>query len=727
MKKFLIVAILFSAVFAHANEQSLLHAISLLHSGKPDQAAQLMEGIYRNPRSSLQERVSAARMLAFSNSKYLKVQQRQDYAAFVLSNDDKSNAQDRPALLRIAGDGYFQSAKLTKAETFYEELAQSANPLDADYAAYKLGWIDMNLNQQERAFSRWRERLVKGSGHEQYLRKSLVHDMGRAWVETDPAQPSEAEFIKNLTLSASEKAAFIDGILAGLHRVKNIATFRTELFKTEFAPAVMSGLLDRGIGLNERPCSILTWIDQPQRVKEFALASAALLPRLNSCYEHIRSEKDLEGPLQAPLVALYEALDLHGLERLPRSGMYKDLGKSESYCREWMAIEKENFAATGKPLADALLGEASATCGSSAERENFIKYILANPTHFKNTALPLLTASSLTQEERLKLGEAFLNEFGPTPLDLSNANSNVWIETLRQTLARKINSGDFNGAVELLQKYAPLEPRVTERSLELWTLIAASAQPSNPEQSKIAEKVFLARLKMLPRKASAEESTDVLTLANRFNLLKDIWEVWNKLDLDALAKSKLVVDFFQRTYLLVAGDAKGNPADVAALSSAMKKSVLGRALLRTVAVANVALQKPSERNLASLEAAVQALRLPGPGTPKFIQDLRTIQNLYSETQRVEKLKLHADSRLAGKIELGTHTIKKQISLFGESRWSHPSLLNLARLTITQSCDVFSQKIKSIPQPKGITEAQAEQWKAQFDNIASTILTWRNSI
>lgn len=697
---------------------TVLHGLALLGDGQKDKAAQVLESIF-DQGSVAEDRFQAALTLVFLDQKSLKLRKRHEYAVYLLRKSRPAlEARDIPALLRIAGDGLFQAGDLSAAETHYIELATAAGAVDVDYAQFKMGWIDLNRAQPQRAFERWHERLMNGKGREQQLRLSLMRDLGRAWAETLPPVSSQVESLKALSMNEEERKNFSEGVVAGIRRTNNVAAFRGELFKSEIALEVFRGVLAHGTGLKNTPCEILPWLDASDAITPAHFETEVVLARLGMCQDDLKKRAPkawLTEKITERLLSVYEKTSLTAMQRQPRAYLYKDLGRVADFCSDVLNLERENYEQTAKPLADAFLGEILTACSTSHERKLLIAHVLRYASHFRNTLFPALLVESLSEVERPFYGESFLAEFAPRPLKDSATQANaVWVELMRSLVKTRIERKELIGAQQLLTLYAPLETARFDASAvgELWLLLALAIPQDSLPLKSLGERVTQSYFNGLPVKVSHDQSVMAIALANRFGLSTLVWNMWDRFSASATQSSGLVSDLIQRTFV----ELLENKVRDVQTRAMIAKTKMGQNLISTV----YSLEEYDDKK-------IDVSKLQLNPQPLFVKDLRAIAQLREQAKVFSKLRLKLDSRLAKKIESSVKEIQKQMKLVNSREWSHPKLVQTAKRTIADSCALLNRQIEELPEPAGLDEDALNRWRNQFLSIVGTIATWRTSL
>ncbi|MBF0208555.1 MAG: hypothetical protein HQK53_16895, partial [Oligoflexia bacterium] len=278
-------------------DQLFIKALSLYSAGKMEDAYPILENFFSDKKNEKVQLIRSALILAYAPNSLLRQHKRHYYAKYYLENNESTLPQkNKSALYRIIADGYFDETKFDEAIPYYKKLgAVSGTPSGADskadskadndlrnraYAEYRLGWIELNTDRANQAFSRWSNFLQK-DGAELFkqdadLYRSIIKDTGRSWVELyEPSNVSttiqtqnkfsEIDKIQNIHDGESDLA---EGIVLGLKRVTKLETisrFHQDLASSNgpHKDAVFDKLLTRGIVFTAFPCDVISWVNFP--------------------------------------------------------------------------------------------------------------------------------------------------------------------------------------------------------------------------------------------------------------------------------------------------------------------------------------------------------------------------------------------------------------------------------------------------------------------------------
>jgi len=254
---------LFEEVFTY-RDHLRSHILSASQSPDPN--------LVRN--SALNASLNASMILAYAPSSLLAKNKRQDYALYYLEHASQIPKKTKSGLHRVIGDGFFDSHLFDQATQYYQLLAsEEGDLLNQAYGKYRLGWVDLNRQQPDRAFFRWADFLnesgVELQKQDQDMFKSLVRDLGRAWAESVEVLVLQEQkkdffsFIPKFPEFVSSHRDFSEGIVLGLKRYARedlVQEFKKQLSETPYFEEVFNGLLEKGAVFKNFPCQIIYWL-----------------------------------------------------------------------------------------------------------------------------------------------------------------------------------------------------------------------------------------------------------------------------------------------------------------------------------------------------------------------------------------------------------------------------------------------------------------------------------
>ncbi len=708
---------------------ALLKGMRLLSAKNTKEACAALEEAYHGKSASAADKLAAAKILALQSNKDLLRGKRHKYAEHALqgSGHEISGAH-RDGLLRALGDGYFDEMKLDVAARWYTELAASPDLEQVDYAAYKLGWIDLNTNHPAEAFRRFHQRLSVADAASRPLHSSMVRDLGRTWSESGAQTPGSLEMVNGLQLSSSDKTTLVEGIIAGMRRLKeekDIARLREVIMQSSVAVAVVNALLSQGMGRASTDCSLLDWVESSRRVAD--LAKEPLTQRLNACVleieKSLKSEDWRRLPNALRLVPLYRELNLIGPSRWVKALLLNRTGMTRESLNEYAALlaEQSSFPVDGDaalnnicaelqellkhvdpdearllvgPLSRAL-GHAAADNRLGLDKANpryavlqtalnhegfpggFLEAISSEGTLFVKTLVPALVIEKLPPQVLERKSEVILARLAPDELFRARPDRDVWVKLLQSRVALLVREGHGDDVLALLESKAPLNAagergEDTKAKLRIWTQWVVKADPTRlDEKSAAAARAVVALL--LPNTNESREA--IFALALKFGMLPELWRSWGSL---SQAPSLMTAILKQSATAWLDGGLKD--ADLI-LSSA------GRGLLHTCRMTTLT---GSELALAVRSIDSEMIRA--------IPDLALIASLQKQGEALNYGKLRFNNRLPREIEYRVNQLKKQVDRIQAHSWSHSRVATMARRVVAASCDGFIADLKGLENP-----------------------------
>lgn len=212
----IVILILGSLILVNTLQASTVtEAIRLIKTGQEKKGITTLEEINKSSQDTTTI-INTAYILATAPKKYLKTKPFV-YAEFALKNDKSLNQKQILQLMKISGDGLYQSGKFKSASNWYKKILDlnKVNSKHYEYATYKLAWSYMNLNQQSKSFSLLSNWLIN---NESSLKESLIYDLGRSLSESILIEKQDTIFDDKLKLTLSEKTEFAKGFIKGVKR-----------------------------------------------------------------------------------------------------------------------------------------------------------------------------------------------------------------------------------------------------------------------------------------------------------------------------------------------------------------------------------------------------------------------------------------------------------------------------------------------------------------------------
>lgn len=293
------------------------------------------------------------------------------YAEIALNADPQMlKHAERFQLARVAADGFFDAKDLVRARRYYTQISQQADDSDADreaadYARYRLAWVDWNEKQPAQASDRLSSLLSEKSVKPQ-LRLLAAKDLGRLLIEIDDSDDAavraRSRIFGYLLTEASERAEAAHGLVQALKRLISDQEFSkawhwlvalsesSEGGKVMTTQALMRSL-EVGEPWNRRACATLDRFQSSHSLLESARAgdwSKIVLTCLSKDPSSLRTVSVLElgraglgGILAHPAVSglLVKRLMGRGTERERQEDLLEVLERCRGGC--WKDAQAE--------------------------------------------------------------------------------------------------------------------------------------------------------------------------------------------------------------------------------------------------------------------------------------------------------------------------------------------------------------------------------------------------
>jgi hypothetical protein len=415
-----------SSASGPATQDAIARATLLLNAGDHAQAYALLEQAFGDePSADL--RSQQAWLLALAEPKLLTTP-RHRYAVYALENGRDIPVAERLRLMRIAGDGFFDEAKLGQARALYSQIIEhaAASIDDREYAGYKLGWIELNERNPAAASRRWLTLWkLRPDGA---LAEALLHDAGKSWAEAILLNRA-APLALPTGLSSLAAKIFIDGVLAGARRQSDPDFDRIEaLFRpfSELHAQALAQFANAGV-FESKPCSIIPW------AADFKLPQAAVYRQtLQACAQQKLGHHDPSTLLK--LASIYSLWSLQGKERLAKARVLSRVRQAAA-CGEFTSAHRE----VSSPESDAWMGESFTVCAKFSEKEELLS----------------LTTQNFPYVEQL--------------------------------VHEAISSGQADAAKRILENHVPLQKAGSIDKIRLWTLLALSCPTAAIPSTQVAD------------------------------------------------------------------------------------------------------------------------------------------------------------------------------------------------------------------------------------------------
>ena len=403
-------------VYAARPGLEYVKGLSLYAEGRVELAYPLLEAAFDQGEAKDPRKLDAAMVLAFAPNSVLKKHRRHFYASYCLggggstfgsSGTSGMTQTSRSALLRIAGDGFFDEQEFATARHYYLSLVEAPDLRSTTYAQYRLGWIDLNEQRPDLASTRWFEVLKRNRAalqdHDSELLKSIIRDFGRALAE-DSANNTPAvtlDLLPSVILENAQELA--EGITLGLKRLSDqeaIETFRKLLSPTPYYGLVLAVLLEKGAVFRNFPCELPHWLADRDWSK--LTSQKAFISYLNSCAKSVSESRTCDTAAGKSARAFFETLSLKDQELLPRISLSVSCKQWRLACRDLVDLALQTARAPDLSVRGASLLSASASAAVSLP-----------------TSLPVSLPVSLNEDSLLALFETCSQEL-PDPKQLED-------------------------------------------------------------------------------------------------------------------------------------------------------------------------------------------------------------------------------------------------------------------------------------------------------------------
>ena len=300
--------------------------------------------------------------------------------AFIAAQYAQNIPQQKHLILWIeAGDGFFKSAKLKKANYCYQkalqhiqikkinqtslrqrESSKQVSPssrgskkigVEKAYILHKQAWININQKKWKQAYTLLNQAIKEKT---KKLNNIILLDTGKIWVESQyfknkvPLLDLETTFYM---LSQKAQKNLITGMAQGLHRMKKRSltpVTSTLSHNKTLSTTILNELLSHSLLPVRFSCSLIPWIEKTQVIN---LNKKPVFSILNSCAHYWMSKKKHPNKLKQlkRIVPLYTQFERTGMERWPLSLAYHTLKWHNKACAESLYQLTELNQATYKP------------------------------------------------------------------------------------------------------------------------------------------------------------------------------------------------------------------------------------------------------------------------------------------------------------------------------------------------------------------------------------------
>lgn len=744
------------------SEKDYIRGVSLYTEGNGEAAYPLLEGVFADGTSSLERRFEAATILAYASNSLLKLNKRHVYAKFILN--DSLNIQGHGestalfarfssktvhSLLRIAGDGFFDERRFDLATPYYTRLAADQDARNAAYAEYRLGWIDLNQEHPERAFSRWVGFLShRGEAlfqQDQDLYRSMVKDSGKAWVETREADESFSNDsvlnFKSISQFSQVENEFVEGIVLGLKRVSRVEVveaIRSSLQAVGLAESVFNKLLQKGILFNTFPCEVIQWASPLGRFSPEKLQAeprVQILSILNRCAENTVLKKQCGKSEGTDLASFFDKLTLSETELPPRISLSVECKNWAPACRDLVSLATQTVthqdhaldAEKAKSLfevcsqldsreraslqqdmvgmfslysdkgllgtsADASLAKLfEVQLTDSAFRRAITTACLASPTGFSKGILPALTLKALSFQEREQMGEAWLSHFAPAPL------SSPWILLLESVVKSQLEQKQSLLAKAVLEKYLPLPLALdVPAGAALWEAYWLFLTDEEHAAEREHVQTHLSALSI--GSLSKARINQIFGIVLSYQMTEFAWAHWKEFQRSGALKSALVEAFYQKS-LQELTDLKLSP-------EVLKKYSAGSLIVRVFE------KDPSL-------TPQQVLRVFPKGS-SILTDLKAIEKLRAISKNLKYPKLKLNNLLAKVLTNKLDVLKQEEKILEKTAWTSVSYVEKAKDVFIKDSQTLVSELETL-QLEIASQSQLVEFSMEISAIKTKIV------
>lgn len=190
---------------------SVEEVLKKLHH-EPSVAFHQAEDLYRSTKDS-DKAARLATILSFAPESELKGKPHH-YAHFAFIHDKSAPKEIHLKLAKLAGEGFFTHGEFRKAKLIFSKVLREDDLSldDQEYFTYQLAWCEINLNQYERAVSRFFDWFEKCPSCR--LHREMVIDFGKSYAGL---KRRETKWFKALANDEDVKS-FVDGFASEVLR-----------------------------------------------------------------------------------------------------------------------------------------------------------------------------------------------------------------------------------------------------------------------------------------------------------------------------------------------------------------------------------------------------------------------------------------------------------------------------------------------------------------------------
>lgn len=740
-KKIVIFFFMICVYSVYAFNSQTIHILSLLENKKYNLAAGLIEEQIIKSKNNKQKGYYALLMNQLPSNIVLKKKQHE--YAFLAASLVKNIPQKKKLFLWIeAGDGFFKSGNLKKAEFCYTKSLSYMTSKSPEYiyVLYKKAWIYINKKQWHKAFTLLTKARTQTKNH---LKDSILHDIGKTWAENqffkNPISLNLLnKIIKDTTLK--QQKLIIKGMVNGIQRseIKNINTIASVLLKDQkLSATVLNYILSHKQFTTGESCELVDWITKTDIQY---LNKNKILILLNSCTRFLMAQKynkQVKKRKLKQIVNLYIKFKTIGLERWPLVLIYEYLNKNQKACNESLhqlkevvnKFDKKDNAKKDDSKKDnsnkkieQLLLISVRLCKKTQAKVNVVKEVIKslfssdvilnkyktikNP--FENILFNLLKLNSFTvvlQQNILTINKSWQNKDLLQALVLSNIKnySSTTIKSFFNRFALNpideyyldiiINQHKIF-TVQELQKWIPISSINSYRKSIPWLKKSLLHQLNNTQEKQIVEKL----LEYFPVKNKQEVSLFVAIYYLKKDKLLNIFNNWNIIS-SAFDKKALAVELFEKVLY-------NDNQLCKQLQSvfALKKVKIPKLLQYTIKCCKI-------KNSKTIK--IHTLKIPNVlKSSALAWDFILLVNIHKKTNRLKK----NINKLHNQVSVMIMRLKKDLLKYKNRKWRLKTIGQKVNVLLNKQIDIYITELTKL--------SKISEFQIKYKQLKNIIIQWR---
>ena len=673
----------------------------------------------------------------------IPMQKKRHEYAFMAARWAENIPREKHLMLWIeAGDGFFKTALLKKADYCYEKALnyiQDGEPQRA-YVLHKQAWIHINQKKWTKAYALLSQALREKAGK---LRNIILFDMGKIWAESQyfKHKISLSFLAKDIQLvSSKERKTISRGLAQGLSRAghKSLNPFVSVLSKNKtLSTDILNDMLFLDVLPVRSSCQMLSWIKSAEAP---LLNKTAVFSVLNSCAHNVMTKKLNWSQTQKlkDIARLYNRFERKGMERWPLAVVYHSLGWKNKACEESLhqLIETAHASFNETKSIEYLLGEGRRFCEKALVQKALIL----------EAAVALLASSVLVTKSKDTVGTSLSSAL------LDFLSLKIFVPVLPKALFKadkKWQGRDLPALLVLshLSAYSPSvlkafmdrfslrplkthylhiltarEDIITETNLNLWLPLSdvdsyARSKPymqaflsgvlDERHKTVLAEKL----LKYFPSKSQDQKSAGSFLVLYylKSDQLADIFKHWGKM---VFTQKALAVELFEKSLY------NGNKT-CPNLYRLGDKPVKASPLLSFIYQSCLMVYPPSVEGKKSEVAPLKTVSVP------LIQEVPSILRSsalaldFVVLARVNRKTLYLKkdiSQLEKKTAKMVMDLRKAVSLYEKRKWRLESVAQQVHSLLKTQMDLFEKELSRL--------VRSSPYGQKYKEIKNIIRQWR---